>query len=65
MAAVLLPASVLSSVVPVRAAGYGGYAGVGAVSVSRAPSDYYADVGSPLCEFADEFPLEPEYYAAG
>ena len=43
---------------------YGGYAGCGAVYVNDAPSHASAGLGSPLCEFAEEFPLEPEYYAA-
>ena len=41
----------------------GGYAGVGAVSVGGAPSHAGAGIGSPLCDFAEEFSLEPEYYA--
>ncbi|MCM1439275.1 MAG: hypothetical protein NC131_08775 [Roseburia sp.] len=42
----------------------GGYAGCGAVYVNYAVSYALAYLGSPLCEFAEEFPLEPEYYAA-
>ena len=42
----------------------GGYAGCGAVNVDHAPTYADADVGSPLCDFAEEFSLEPEYYAA-
>ena len=40
----------------------GGYAGCGAVSVSGAVTYANASIGSPLCEFAEEFALEPEYY---
>ena len=45
--------------------GSGGYAGCGAVSVDNAPTHAFADLGSPLCDFAEEFPLVPEYYAVG
>ena len=41
----------------------GGSAGVGAVSVNSAPAYAHASIGSPLCDFAEEFSLEPEYYA--
>ena len=42
---------------------YGGRAGCGAVHVYNAVADANAYLGSPLCEFAEEFPLVPEYYA--
>jgi hypothetical protein len=42
----------------------GGHAGVSTVIVNAAPSGADADVGVPLCEFAEEWPVEPEYYAA-
>ena len=44
-------------------ADHGGHAGVGAVNVDNAPTHASASSGSPLCDFAEEFSLEPEYYA--
>ena len=41
----------------------GGTAGCGAVYVNDAVTNADANIGSPLCEFAEEFPLVPEYYA--
>ncbi|MCX4276896.1 MAG: hypothetical protein OSJ48_03340, partial [Muribaculum sp.] len=41
----------------------GGHAGLSAVSVNHAVAHATADIGSPLCDFAEEFSLEPEYYA--
>ena len=43
------------------AAGSGSYAGAFAVAVDVAVSYASADFGSPLCEAAEEWPLDPEY----
>jgi hypothetical protein len=45
-------------------AGNGGHAGVSTVVVNDAPSNAHAYIGVPLCEFAEEWPVEPTYYAA-
>jgi hypothetical protein len=42
----------------------GGNAGVSTVDVTDAPSHADAGIGVPLCEFAEEWPVEPTYYAA-
>jgi hypothetical protein len=43
---------------------HGGNAGVSTVDVTDAPSHADAGIGVPLCEFAEEWPVEPTYYAA-
>lgn len=45
------------------ATNHGGRAGCGAVYVHNAVTYADANLGSPLCDFAEEFSLEPEYYA--
>ncbi len=42
---------------------YDGHAGLSAVDVNYAVTCAHANIGSPLCDFAEEFSLEPEYYA--